>query len=162
MKLTLIFLLIFLSTPSIAQNKNPWLSEVYGHDNKYAALKGVKIYKENDGYKIFIKNQFKFKCDISFSSTSNTPSELKNCISQIPPKPRKGRVSCERAGLHNIEQCQKECKHCFEHWTVVGGNINLKCTKTKSEEICRGSYKLTSIPTGSGDHTTLTIARRLN
>jgi hypothetical protein len=147
---------------SIAQGNNDWLSGVYGHDNKYASLRTVKIYNENGSYKIYIKNQFEFLCDLEFSKSGNTPQKLTNCISQIPPTPRKGLGSCERAGYFDQNECKRKCDHCFNHWTVVGGNIDLKCFKTKSEEICKGNYKLTSVPTGSGDPTTLTIARKLN
>jgi hypothetical protein len=152
--------MVIISHTAISSDVNPWLERAYGHDNKHAALKKVEIYKSKKGFKAYIHNQFKFECDLSFSK-ENVPIKLTNCLSRSKPIPRKGFGSCKRFGIEDLKLCALKCDHCFSQWTVVGGEVNLKCFKTKNEEICRGNYYLTSVPTGSGDPAKMTIARRL-
>lgn len=110
---------------------NGWLNaQLYGSDNDVAALKAVRIYKENDGYKVYITNQFKFECDLQFDEKGD-PSIMSNCIT--------------------LEECR-------EPWKVVEQQIRLKCFSTKKEDICRGEYTL--VNRSYRDSGEMTIAKR--
>lgn len=111
---------------------NGWLSEnLYGNDNDVAALKTVRIYKANNGYKVYISNQFKFECDLTFDQAGN-PSVMSNC------------TSMEDSGLP---------------WSVVEKQIKLTCFSTKLEDICKGKYTLASLRSYR-DKAEMTIAKR--
>ncbi|WP_163833369.1 hypothetical protein [Spartinivicinus ruber] len=116
-----------------ANEKQLWLtSKLYGNDNDIASLRAVTIRQEKDKYVVFIKNQFKFECEITFDQ-SGKPSELLNCVSQLKDDPM---------------------------WTASPDRIKLKCFSTKKERICRGKYTLSSGKHYSSE-AEMTIARKL-
>lgn len=124
-------LLIPLSVAADGSATNSWLNEkVYGHDNDVAALKAVRIYKENDGYKVYISNQFRFECDLLFDNNGD-PSIMSDCITM------------EEFGIP---------------WKVVEQQIRLKCFSTKQEDICKGKYTLEH--RSYRDSAEMTIAKR--
>jgi len=65
------------SEPTIAQSD--WLnSDLYGHDNHYAALELVEITQKDDLYTVYFQSQFGMRCLLEFGADGQ-PSVLNNC-----------------------------------------------------------------------------------
>ena len=93
---------------------NPWLNaKLYGNDNNMAALRAVSIEAVDGGFVVTIKNQFHFKCGLSFDAQGN-PEYLCNCR------------SFDEDGA----------------WSAKESKIRLKCSTQKKEHVCRGAYSL--------------------
>ena len=130
-----LFFINHLMAKQLAKNievKNSWINvKLYGSDNEDATLRRVKIYKKGKTFRIFIKNQFEFNCEIKFNKYGN-PDKLLNCISKIADK---------------------------YPWYAKEKVIKLHCFKTKTEHVCRGIYTLGSNPYYL-DKAEMTIAKK--
>lgn len=164
-----VFVLIglFLHGTAFAADSNTsesaWLSAaLYGNDNDVAALKKIEIFRSKGNYRIYIQNQFGFECDLLFDDADNLAS-LSNCVSQQEDSPvcnpKMPNSSCAIA--HNCFRKPNETNpDCFYQWRVKESHIPLRCSKTRNEHICKGSYTLTSTRNYS-EPSEFTIARRL-
>lgn len=118
------------------EEKQMWLGgKIYGNDNDMAALRRVEITGNNGAYYAYIRNQFSFKCELTFQKASGLPGTLKNCTA----------VLAER-----------------KNWFSKTKVIPLKCITLKSEIVCGGEYVLCSSNEGPEwcDKSIMTIARR--
>jgi uncharacterized protein len=115
--------------------KEKWLSSrLYGSDNEIAALKEVKIWQEAGKYWAHIKNQFSFKCELTFGS-NGMPQRLSQCESMLRPGDEWYDGSL---------------------WATKENEIPVSCSVLKNEIVCKGKY--TMLPIGESDY--MTIARR--
>ena len=120
-------LLVFASN-ALAQGPSEeqslWLhSKLYGSDNVYAALREVKITQEGSRFRVFIKNQFAFNCDLSFSAKGQ-PEKLTQCKSS--------------------EVVYNSGDESETTWKFDRDEIALRCRKGKTEVVCRGKANLDS------------------
>ncbi len=71
-----------------------------GHDNRSAAMRTVEITSAAGSYRIYVQNQFGFRCDLDFDSVGN-PSLMLGCRSREPDwsaEPESIVVTCEDRG----------------------------------------------------------------
>ncbi len=140
-----------------------WLtSSLYGNDNAVAALKKVEIYRSKESYRIYVRNQFGFDCELTFDSIGN-PASLANCVSREKASPvcNPNMPDSPCAVSHNcFRQPNETNPACFYQWRVSESVVPLGCMKTKSEHICKGQYTLTDTR-GYSDPSEFTIARHL-
>ncbi|MDD9938026.1 MAG: hypothetical protein OXT09_30725, partial [Myxococcales bacterium] len=79
-----------------AQRIQRWLSsKLKGHDNNVASFRVADITESGGGYRIYIKNQFKFTCTLEFDQDGN-PSRMRDCRSpeNWTATPSKINLSC--------------------------------------------------------------------
>lgn len=163
-RISILFILLFTTTIGLCEKDtgNEWLTNgLYGHDNGYAALKKVRIFKVDSGYRVYIQNQFKFECKLTLDANGN-PSLMSGCKSKEEPRPvcrdiHNPDSSCARdSGC--FQTLPENNPRCYNNWTVKEAEITLKCFSTKTEDICRGKYTLVN-----GSYSTdgeMTLAKR--
>lgn len=166
-KFLLITICLLLQTPLLAADtdsiKSRWLSSsLYGNDNDVASLRKVKIYRKDGGYRIYVHNQFRFDCELTFDAAGN-PGSMANCVSQEKASPvcNPNMPDSHCAVSSNCFRTPNETKpECFYKWKAVESRIPLACFKTKIEHICKGKYTLATTQ-GYSSASEFTIARRL-
>jgi len=182
-KLLLILLIYFsvtqansqeLEKPKISNSKtnnqvvtveSEWLkARLYGSDNAVAALRKVNIYSNGDTLRVFITNQFEFDCELKLDNKGR-PHILSNCISKGEPQPicipdRPDSFCAQSSGC--FQKLPETNPSCYYEWQVKEPEIRLKCIRTKTEDICRGTYTLKSSDDDSGFEEVMTIAKRRN
>lgn len=127
-----------------SSNELSWLSSsLYGSDNDVASLRKVSIKSFDNGYKIKIVNQFNFECDLRFRN--GDPYLLSNCVSKNKPEPvcNPEMPDSMCAVSTGCFRTQNETNpSCFKSWIVEEPQVELTCSKTKTEHICKGKYTL--------------------
>jgi hypothetical protein len=145
--------------------ESEWLkAKLYGSDNFVAALRKVNIYRNGDTLRVYIANQFEFDCELKLDSKGR-PHILSNCISKAEPQPicdpDRPDSSCAQS-LGCFQRLPETNPSCYYEWQVKEPEIRLKCIRTKTEDICRGTYTLKSSDDDSGSRDEMTIAKRRN
>ncbi|MHC5076479.1 MAG: hypothetical protein ACYTFM_08625 [Planctomycetota bacterium] len=142
-----------------------WLkAKLYGSDNAVAALRKVNIYSNDGTLRVFITNQFEFDCELKLDSKGR-PHILSYCISKAEPQPicnpdRPDSTCAQSSGC--FQKLPEKNPSCYYEWQVKEPEIRLKCIRTKTEDICRGTYTLKSSDDDSGFKEEMTIAKRRN
>jgi len=145
--------------------ESEWLkARLYGSDNAVAALRKVNIYSNGDTFRVFITNQFQFDCELKLDSKGR-PHILSNCISKAEPlaicdPDRPDSFCAQSSGC--FQKLPETNPSCYYEWQVKESEIRLKCIRTKTEDICRGTYTLKSSDYDSGSKDKMTIAKRRN
>lgn len=159
----LIFISIATHAEDITQNQSSWLTEkLYGNDNSVASLRPVKIFKGGMGYRVYVQNQFRFECDLSFDKDGK-PSLMSNCQSRDAPRPicsdiHNPNTMCAKRS-NCFQSLPEENQACYQSWQVKEKEIKLNCFNTKKESICRGDYTLTT-NRGYNSASKMTIAKQ--
>lgn len=161
------FILLALSCAAPADgpgaNVGAWLnSPLYGNDNDMASLRRVTIRSTGDGYRVNIRNQFNFECDLEFNDRGD-PSSLSNCQTRDEPSPicNPDMPESDCAVKSGCFQSANETKPaCFESWIVKEPAIKLTCHALRTETVCKGKYTLGTTRGFTSDGE-FTIARRI-
>jgi len=143
--------------------KNRWLTDkIYGSDNDVASLRNVNIYKKDNQLRIKIDNQFNFDCELKLDSEGK-PKTLLNCKSQDKPSPicdpDRPNSYCAKA-LNCFRKLPEVKPECYNVWMAKENIIELSCTSTKTEDICRGKYNLGTNNDFSMGEDRMTIAKK--
>ncbi|MDH5653472.1 MAG: hypothetical protein OEZ39_16555 [Gammaproteobacteria bacterium] len=135
------FFSVFAGEPS-----NDWRSaKLYGNDNEYASLRKVNIFKQDGEYRVYIHNQFRFECQLSFDEKGN-PAQLSGCKSREEPRPicrdiHNPNSVCAR-GSNCFQTLPETNPRCYNNWAVKEAAVKLSCVVRKKEHVCRGKYTL--------------------